>query len=393
MGMPRILIFKETLLPLSETFILAQTSSLSSFEPHFIGLEAVPGGLRLPHDPLLLSSETSRLASLRAKLYRRLHWATRFHEGARSLRPVLIHAHFASGGLTALTLARALGIPLVVTLHGNDITCDEQPPRSYKPLIAHTALFLCVSDYIRRRALACGIPQEKLAMHYIGIDRSIFSSTVPLDRRRGVLFIGRLVEKKGCEYLIRAMANVQKLHRDASLTIVGDGPLRVPLECLAVSLGVDAQFSGFQIPGVIRSLLSETRVLCAPSVTAANGDSEGLPTVLAEAQAMGVPVVSTFHSGIPELVVSGETGTLVPERDEESLATALSELLADPLLWNRFHEAAPRRIAAHFDLHRQTALLEQYYRRVLALSESIWPAPSWDREDWHTNARFNIDPQ
>ncbi len=98
MGMPRVLIFKETLLPLSETFILAQTSSLTSFEPQFIGLEAVHDGLLLPHNPLLLSSDTSPLASLRAKLYRRVHWATRFHEGARSLGPALIHAHFASGG-------------------------------------------------------------------------------------------------------------------------------------------------------------------------------------------------------------------------------------------------------------------------------------------------------
>jgi glycosyltransferase involved in cell wall biosynthesis len=103
-----------------------------------------------------------------------------------------------------------------------------------------------------------------------------------------------------------------------------------------------------------------------PSVTAVNGDCEGLPTVVAEALATGVPIVSTLHGGIPEIVVNGVTGLLAPERDYEALADALSLLLADENLWQHFHQAALQHVEQHFDLKTQTALLEQIYNGVVA---------------------------
>jgi len=127
---------------------------------------------------------------------------------------------------------------------------------------------------------------------------------------------------------------------------------------------------GAQPITVIREALREARVFCLPSVTAVNGDSEGLPTVIAEAQAMGIPVVSTFHAGIPEIVIHEVNGLLAPERDYRALSFALCRVLEDGQLWERFRLAALRQIDRHFNLETQTAKLEQIYSGLLQTKAS-----------------------
>jgi colanic acid/amylovoran biosynthesis glycosyltransferase len=363
--MHKVLVFKETLLPASETFILAQMRALRAYVPMLAGLERARPSLPLPREPILLSERGSSFSDARAKLYRRTGAAPLFHARAKRCRPDLIHAHFASGGRTALPLARALRVPLVVTLHGNDVTIRDQQPELYRRLGEDASLFICVSRFIRDRALEAGFPSQKLVVHYIGIDRDLFSPAGSPGPSQAVLFVGRLVEKKGCEYLVRAMALVQHAHPQSELIVIGDGPLRASLEALAGQLSIRCQFRGAQPEAVVRESLRRARIFCVPSTTAANGDSEGLGMVFAEAQAMGVPVVSTIHGGIPEVVVHGVTGLLTPERDSQALADALSLLLADDGLWQRLHHAAPQHIGEHFDLVKQTALLEDFYNGII----------------------------
>jgi colanic acid/amylovoran biosynthesis glycosyltransferase len=364
--MAEVLIFKETVLPKSETFILAQMQALRNISARLIGLEEVPSGLPLPAKPLLLSHARNGVASLRAKLYRKSGIAPVFHARARREEPALLHAHFASGGLTAIPLAKSLHVPLLVTLHGSDVTVKWASDASMRRLGREASLFLCVSEFIRSRAIAVGLPEEKLRVHYIGVDLQQFQSTSNDATRDGVLFVGRLVEKKGCAYVLRAMAAVQQTHPDCLLTIIGDGPLRSDLENLAKQLGITCRFLGSQPSAVVRDHLQRTRIFCAPSITAANGDSEGVPIAFAEAQAMGVPIVSTLHAGIPELVINGKTGLLVEERDHDALAAAITSLLRDPSLWNQFHQNARAHIERSFDLAKQTAELECIYRDVIA---------------------------
>jgi colanic acid/amylovoran biosynthesis glycosyltransferase len=367
--MRKVLIFKETLLQPSETFVLAQMRALSEYEPILVGLERAHPSLPLGQEPLLLSDRGPAISALRSKLYRRKGIAPLFHHQAKRLFPDLVHAHFASGGRSALPLARALRVPLVVTLHGNDVTVRGQRPDLYKRLGKEASLFICVSKFIRDRALEAGFPAHKLVVHYIGIDRGLFSPSTTTLTPQGVLFVGRLVEKKGCEYLIRAMQLVQRARPECELTVIGDGPLRLSLESLAKDLKVRCQFRGVQPATVIREELQKARIFCAPSLTAADGDSEGLGMVFAEAQAMGVPVVSTMHGGIPEVVVNRSTGLLTPERDYQALANALSVLLVDDGLWQQFHQAAPQHIEQHFDLQAQTVLLEDIYTEAIASND------------------------
>ena len=369
--MPKVLVFKETLLPASETFILAQMGALRDYEPILAGLERARPSLPLPHTPLLLSAQGPSISDARAKLYRRTGTAPFFHARAKRSRPDLIHAHFASGGRTALPLARALGVPLVVTLHGKDVTVHTQAPDRYRRLAEEASILICVSDFIRDRAIHAGFPADKLRVHYIGIDRRIFSPARSSSNAEGVLFVGRLVEKKGCEYLIRAMELVQKKHPECALTIIGDGPLRASLEALASQLNVRCRFLGTQFEAAVQQALRETRIFCVPSVTAADGDSEGLGMVFAEAQATGVPIVSTMHGGIPEIVVDSVTGFLTPERDHRALADRLSFLVANDAVWEQFRNAALRHIEQQFDLITQTALLETIYSSVIGVDASM----------------------
>ena len=167
--------------------------------------------------------------------------------------------------------------------------------------------------------------------------------------------------------LVACHAMVQRAHPQCKLTVIGEGPLRQSLEALAGELRIHCEFRGTQPMVIVREALSRAKVFCVPSVTAANGDSEGLGMVFAEAQAMGIPVVSTVHGGIPEVVLNRVTGLLIPERDYESLASALSTLLSDEELWQSFHLAALERVEQYFDLATQTALLEKIYNNTVTI--------------------------
>lgn len=363
--MQNLIVFKEDLLPPSETFILAQTRNLSRYSPCLVGLEPAKNSLAYESKSVLLSSRRSVVADLRSKAYRRVPIAPQFHSKVKRLGGELIHAHFASGGKTALRLKRILGLPLVVTLHGgSDVPQNGQ--EMYRELFSEADLFICVSDFIRQKAIEAGYPKEKLKVHYIGVDRTIFFPVPEPPEVNQILFVGRLVEKKGCEYLLFAMEKVMKKHSDVLLTVVGTGPLKERLGQLAAELSINCRFLGVQSSQSIRDLLRNSRLFCLPSVTPENGDCEGLPIALLEAQAMGVPVVSTFHAGIPEGVAHEGTGVLVPEKDTEQLAEAILRLIEDRAQWASFHRATQSHIDRSFNLRRQTAQLEEIYTQCCA---------------------------
>jgi len=171
------------------------------------------------------------------------------------------------------------------------------------------------------------------------------------------------------------MASVQAIIPEARLVVVGNGPLRSELEAQAKSALNNFEFVGMQDPASVKQWMNRATIFCTPSLIAPTGDAEGFGMVFAEAQAMGLPVVSFESGGIPEAVAHGKTGFLVSEKDSKGLADSMSLLFRNPQLWQRFSEAGRERVKRMFDLQKQARLLEEIYDGVL--HENDRPANSF----------------
>lgn len=304
--------------------------------------------------------------------------------GSRSLLPRLkvlagrggydvVHCHFGSVGLAYRFAAEYWNAPLVVSFHGVDFSRDPLVlgPRVYEPLFETADAVTVNCTYARERLEALGCPREKLHILHIGVDPSDYTFRERGANGRGevrILTVARLVEKKGIEYALRAVAQVACTNPCVRYEIIGDGPLRAELEALTRSLGLDGRvtFRGPQEQQVVRSAMWEADIFLLPSVTAANGDQEGTPTVLIEASSSGLPVVSTYHSGIPEVVLDGRTGCLVPERDADALADRLRFLIAHPEVRSTMGRVGRRHIEQQFDIRALNRQLEGIYTELVA---------------------------
>lgn len=375
---PNVLIFRSELLPASETFVAAQAHALRRFAPCFAGLQRIPTGLKLDaEETVVLTRQNTLPDKFRRRLFLLTGAAPDFVRALERRRAVLLHAHFAVDAAVALPLHKQLRIPLLVTLHGYDATMSDAALRSTASgrvylrrrteLRARARFFICVSDHIRQQAVERGVAEEKLRTLPIGVDLNFFAPD-PLRSRSLdpiVLFVGRLVEKKGCAHAIRAMAAVEERHPTAKLLIVGDGPLLDPLREQARATLRNCTFLGSQPPGVVRDLMYRASVLAAPSIVAASGDTEGLPINLCEAQAIGLPIAAFRGPGVSEAVVENETALLSAPGDERCLAEAISTLLENRELASRLATAGRLRAETHFSLATQTARLEDLYAEAL----------------------------
>ena len=325
---------------------------------------------RAPHGelgPLLRSLNVLDRANRRLKAF--FSVVPCFRRGSYDV----IHAHFGTIGARAAHLREigALRGKLVTSFHGFDMskTIRLSGAAAYARLFGAGDLFAPVSDCWKARLLELGCPRDKVVVHRMGIDRARFpfSARRPEPGRPLVLLsVARLVEKKGLEFAIRAFAQVRSLLPGVRYHIVGDGPLRLSLERLAAELNVSdaVSFLGPREQNEIIACLRNAHIFLAPSVTGADGDQEGIPVVLMEAMSTGLPVVSTRHSGIPELVEDGASGYLVPERDVEALAQRLRLLAEHPERWPAMGWAGHSRVAEAFDLDRLNDRLVALYGTV-----------------------------
>ena len=294
-----------------------------------------------------------------------------------SIGASLFHVHFGTYAVDVWPMARALGLPMLVTLHGYDINihpdCWEagyggwrrrRYPRQLLRLAREPNVhFIAVSKAIRHRAIEYGIPADKLSVRYIGVDTDKFRpGGLPIEhRRKRILFVGRLVEKKGAAYLIRAFAKVRGHVPDAELAIVGDGPLRTELELLASDLHTPVEFLGVLSSEQVKHQMDQASVFCLPSVTATNGDAEGFGMGILEAQACGVPVVTSALGGATEGIADGRTGFKFREAEHEALAIKLLQLLTDVSILTHFSSTAVEFVKSQFSLRKLTLDIEATY--------------------------------
>ncbi|HYI61173.1 MAG TPA: glycosyltransferase [Acidimicrobiales bacterium] len=289
----------------------------------------------------------------------------------RRVRPHVVHAHWlVPAGLVALGLRRTAGVPYVVTAHGADAYTLRSAAalRAKRAVVAGAAATVPVSAAIGEALAPLGPVAAPIPM---GVDVVRIAAEVGLRAPEPgrVLFVGRLVEKKGVDVLLRALALVP----EAGAVVVGDGPARPTLEALAAELGLGgrARFLGQQPRAAVMAELARAAVVALPSQVGAGGDQDGTPVVLGEAVAAGVPVVASDLGGLSEHVADGETGWVVPPGSVEALAAALRDTVADPAEAGRRAAAARAALAGTLDL----ASVARRYRSVLEAAAHRAPRP------------------
>ena len=280
----------------------------------------------------------------------------------RTHRPDVLHVHWiVPQGVVALLVAR--GVPWLVTTLGGDVYALRDPLslRLKRAVLNRAAAVTTMNVDMRQRLLALGAPVDATLVLPMGADvDGVRATGAGVTRCPGrVLFVGRLVEKKGLAFLLEALRSVPG---DWSLDVVGDGPLRPDLEALAAGLPV--RFLGQATKDDLARAYAGCDLVVAPSVPAASGDQDGLPVALLEAMSAGCPVVASRIAGIDEAVVDGETGLLVPPGDAPALAAALIRLLGDPELRDRLGAAA----SARADDYSVATLGRRYTELLLRLA-------------------------
>ncbi|NES18024.1 MAG: colanic acid biosynthesis glycosyltransferase WcaL [Symploca sp. SIO3E6] len=286
----------------------------------------------------------------------------------------VIHCHFGNQGIRGVFTKELFKFTakIVTNFHGYDVNVSplKYGKNVYLPLFNRGDRYIAGSSFICKQVISLGCPEEKLVKIPVGINPTEYqfrSRSLKEGELIKIITVGRLVEKKGIEYSIRAVAEVAKKYPHLQYHIAGDGPLRASLEQLIKELDVEdkVQLLGWKTKDEVQQLYDESHIFILASVTAANGDKEGQGLVLQEAQSMGLPVIATIHNGFPDSIRDGISGFLVPERDVSSLAQKLIYLIENPEVWPKMGAAGHSFVEEVFDTQKLTHKLINVYKSVL----------------------------
>jgi len=287
----------------------------------------------------------------------------------------LIHIKFGTISLNYLKLIKKSRLPCLVSFHGYDASEGlKQPAILYKykkhlfPAAAH---IVTVSPKLKSNLVNAGCPSKKITVLWSGVDLEKFQykpRTIQKDETVKILCIARLTEKKGLKYLIKAFDKVVKNDLNAELVIIGQGPLKNTLKDLISRLKLNhrVKILDFVPHDKVAEIMHKHHIFCLPSITSSSGNEEGIPNVLKEACATGMPVVSTYHSGIPELIKNEKNGFLVAEKDVEQLAKKLIYLINHPEIWESMGLYSRKHVEEHFNKYKQAEKLEELYTKIIA---------------------------
>ncbi|RKQ29673.1 glycosyltransferase [Oceanobacillus halophilus] len=284
----------------------------------------------------------------------------------------ILHAHHAQLGMLLLPFKKKTELPLVTSIRGRDATLADQPVGymdGAKKLFEEGDLFLPVCEYLAERIIDWGCPPEKIKVLYGGVDLEQFKFRPPdvIGNSQNILSMGRLVEKKGHHILMKAFDKVRENFPKATLTIIGGGVMEEELRNLAKELNLGDSFQLLnKIPkALVQEKMQNADLFVAASMVASNGDVEGIPNTVKEAMATGLPVVSTTHAGIPELVTNNKDGLLVEENNVDELAEALEFMLLNRPLWESYALNARDKVERLFDQQKQLAEQARIYDELL----------------------------
>ena len=260
---------------------------------------------------------------------------------------------------------------VIICIRGYDISGYlTVKPDAYSKLLDMCDLFLPVCKEFKNRLIKLGVDRNKIIVHHSAIDCSKFKFKYhnhPGNKLIKIISVGRFKEKKGFEYAIKAVAQMVKKFSSIRYYIIGGGPLHDRYQKLIKELKLKKYIKvlGWHTHDELIKILDKAHILIAPSVTAVNGDQEGIPNVLKEAMAMGLPVISTYHAGISELIDNAKSGFLVSERNINALVKRLVYLITHPGVWRHLELAGRKKVEREFDTEIENDKLAEIYRRLV----------------------------
>jgi glycosyltransferase involved in cell wall biosynthesis len=365
-----------TFLPREMLHVYRQVRGVASFENHVITRSWRNAEL-FPYAPVHVISK-SRWRALRRLIApsrpgRIRPLSTHELEQIRSIldaqRASLLHAYLGTEAARLLPILGDLGIPVVVSFHGADVSSDL-PQVDLEGLLRHSQRFLCRSESLRRALILRGVPAEHVSLNPTGVPIPAEPSRAVGAEGQGPLWVVqacRFVPKKGIETSLRAVRLLADRGVPVRFTLAGDGPLRRAVEESIASLGIQdyVRLTGFLAEAELAALYGRNAVYIQPSEVTATGDQEGIPNALLEAMAHGLAVVATRHGGIPEVVVQGDTGLLIESADVTGLADALAALRAEPAFARALGHRARAIVAQRHSVAASIRTLEAIYKAVL----------------------------
>jgi len=370
-------------LPITEAWIYGQINNLKKYRPIVYCTDTENLDI-YPTDSIRalgLSQGKSAPKYFLNKAFNKIfNFCPSFYIALGKDKPALIHAHFGPSGYHFLGLKKIFKLPLITAFYGYDLgVFTRRYPKwekRYKRLFREGEFFLAEGNHMKNCLIGLGCPRDKIIVQHQGVDLGrIQFEPRRLNRDEGVkiLVFGRFTEKKGIPYAVEAFGLVKQAHPNLKLrlTIIGesDGGVQGEEEKKGIfrligkyNLGKNINLVGYQPqPGFLKELLYH-HIFIHPSIHASNGDNEGgAPVSIIEASASGMPVLSTKHCDIPEVVIDGESGYLVAERDTDALRDRLEFLVLNPRIWEKMGLAGRKHIEQNYDIEKQICRLEEIY--------------------------------
>lgn len=281
----------------------------------------------------------------------------------------VIQCHFGNNGVFGQNLKdlKIIQGKLFTTFHGYDMTSllNRYGKEYYNSLFKKGDYFLPISEYWKKKLEDLSCPSEKIIVHKMGVDIHKFNFNIKQINKLPlkVISIARLVEKKGIEFSIKAIAGLISEGKDIEYNIIGDGPLREDLQELINQYKVSdkVKLLGWKQQEEVITELKSSDVNLVPSVTSSDGDMEGIPVVIMESMAMGIPVISSYHSGIPEIIEDNNTGFLVKEKDVEGIKNKLNHIYLNPSIVESISIKARSKVEKYYNNKKLTKDLEKLF--------------------------------
>ncbi|TXE12043.1 glycosyltransferase family 4 protein [Seonamhaeicola algicola] len=357
-----IAIFTPSQNPYSETFIQAHKKYLKGRVFYYYGMGS---HIQLEGGGRLMPVSLYKLYRIYEKLFKKgkaYLWHKRLLYSLKKNKIDVVLVEYGTHAYHLYNVLKTSKLPTVVHFHGYDASIKSiiESCNYYKEVFSFSKAIITVSNVMYRALLDMGCPKDKLISNVYG-PQEVFESIIPTYRKKQFLAVGRFTDKKAPYYTIMAFNKVLKKHPDAILLMAGDGALLNTCKNLVNYLNIaqDVTFLGVITPETYSDLLRESLAFVQHSVTASNGDMEGTPLAVLEASVAGLPVISTYHAGIPDIIKHGETGLLSDEHDVETMANHMCKVLDDLDYVKQLGNAGKIYIKTHFSLQRHIDRLQE----------------------------------